>query len=321
LQARLQAWVTARIAAKLGPLLALRDAAEAKTGEQSALIGQARGIAHQLAENFAAWTAPAGAAGKAGSAGAALAPFGVWFGRRTVYLPKLLRPDAAALLTLLWGVWTRKGSAACPARAGLTSFAVDKGWTPRASCRRFCGSGGRAIRFDMLERLEDELEQALSAAPMPRTLLTKLVSLLGSSKEEARRCWRSGLAHVDGADAKPVWRRQGKAAPQEKAHKPSRRPIPIHHSRAWLRYASDEPSRQMAVPRPLLSHAALAQAATRRPSPAQWREGRQARPCAEAGDVLTLGKGGQVIAVRVLALAERRGPARKRKALYEVWIS
>ena len=36
------------------------------------------------------------------------------------------------------------------------------------------------------------------------------------------------------------------------------------------------------------------------------------------GDVLTLGKGGQVLAVRVLALAERRGPAAEARALYEV---
>ena len=36
------------------------------------------------------------------------------------------------------------------------------------------------------------------------------------------------------------------------------------------------------------------------------------------GDVLTLGKGGQVIAVRVLALAERRGPAPEARTLYEV---
>ena len=36
------------------------------------------------------------------------------------------------------------------------------------------------------------------------------------------------------------------------------------------------------------------------------------------GDVLTLGKGGQVIAVRVLALAERRGPAPEARNLYEV---
>jgi len=38
----------------------------------------------------------------------------------------------------------------------------------------------------------------------------------------------------------------------------------------------------------------------------------------KTGDVLTLGKGNQVIAVRVLALAEKRGPAKEAKALYEV---
>jgi ribosome-associated heat shock protein Hsp15 len=36
------------------------------------------------------------------------------------------------------------------------------------------------------------------------------------------------------------------------------------------------------------------------------------------GDVVTLGKGAQVVAVRVLALAERRGPATEAHALYEV---
>jgi hypothetical protein len=46
--------LAARITARLGPLLALRDAADAKTGSQSALPGEARGIAHSLAENFAA---------------------------------------------------------------------------------------------------------------------------------------------------------------------------------------------------------------------------------------------------------------------------
>ena len=35
-------------------------------------------------------------------------------------------------------------------------------------------------------------------------------------------------------------------------------------------------------------------------------------------DVLTLGKGSQVLAVRVLALAERRGPASEARTLYEV---
>ena len=36
------------------------------------------------------------------------------------------------------------------------------------------------------------------------------------------------------------------------------------------------------------------------------------------GDVLTLGRGGQVIAVRVLALAEKRGPATQARTLYEL---
>ena len=36
------------------------------------------------------------------------------------------------------------------------------------------------------------------------------------------------------------------------------------------------------------------------------------------GDVLTLGRGAQIMAVRVLALAERRGPASEARNLYEI---
>lgn len=36
------------------------------------------------------------------------------------------------------------------------------------------------------------------------------------------------------------------------------------------------------------------------------------------GDVLTLGRGGQVMALKVLALAERRGPASMARMLYEI---
>ena len=38
----------------------------------------------------------------------------------------------------------------------------------------------------------------------------------------------------------------------------------------------------------------------------------------KAGDILTLCKGAEIIAVRVLALAERRGPATEARTLYEV---
>ncbi len=36
------------------------------------------------------------------------------------------------------------------------------------------------------------------------------------------------------------------------------------------------------------------------------------------GDVLTLGAGGQILAIRILGLAERRGPAPSARALYEI---
>jgi len=232
LQARLQTWMAARIATRLGPLLALRDAAEARTGTESALPGQARGIAHQLAENFAALDRAAlPLPDKLGPQIRALRPFGVWFGRRTVYLPKLLRPDAAALLTLLWGVWTRKDAPPAPPAPGLTSFAVDKGFdTASLHAAGFAVIAGRAIRFDMLERLEDELEQALSSGTDAETLLTKLVSLLGSGKEEAVGVLNAlGWQAVEVAGAKPVWRRivqKPRRPDRAKPHKPEPPPDP-----------------------------------------------------------------------------------------------
>ena len=36
------------------------------------------------------------------------------------------------------------------------------------------------------------------------------------------------------------------------------------------------------------------------------------------GDVLTLGRGGEIVALKVLALAEHRGPAREAQRLYEI---
>jgi ribosome-associated heat shock protein Hsp15 len=36
------------------------------------------------------------------------------------------------------------------------------------------------------------------------------------------------------------------------------------------------------------------------------------------GDVLTLGRGGQILAIRILGLAGRRGPAPSAQALYEI---
>ena len=235
LKQRLESWMTARIAARLGPLLALREAAEARTGTAGALPGEARGIAHQLAENFGALERAAlkeQLPEKLGPQIRALRPFGVWFGRRSVYLPKLLRPDAAALLTLLWGVWTRQDAPPAPPAPGLTSFALDKGAdTAPLHAAGFAVFGGRAIRFDMLERLEDELEKALSSGTDAETLLTRIVSLLGAGKDEARDVLAAlGWTSVEVAGARPVWRRaRPKPAPRAQPKKP-RKPPPDPNS-------------------------------------------------------------------------------------------
>jgi ATP-dependent RNA helicase SUPV3L1/SUV3 len=232
LKARLETWIAARIAARLGPLLALSEASQAKTGTSTALPGEARGIAHQLVENFASLdraTLKHALPEKLGPQIRVLRPFGVWFGRRAVYLPKLLRPDAAALLTLLWGVWHKKESPPAPPAPGLTSFACDKGCdTAALQPAGFAVFAGRAIRFDMLERLEDELEQALASGGDAESLLTKIVSLLGASREEARDVLAAlGWREVDVADAKPVWRRskeKSRGTRQEKRPEPPPNP-------------------------------------------------------------------------------------------------
>ena len=180
----------------------------------------------------------------------------------------------------------------------------------------------RAIRFDMLERLEDELENALSSGAEAETLLTKLVSLLGSSKEEARAVlsalgWRS----VEVAGANPVWRRtSGKAAPhgagaQTRAAAKSSLALcglgrvthPMSRLDKWLFHA------RFYRTRPLAQAAATA-GRVRLNGVKVDRPGHALKP----GDVLTLGKGGQVIAVKVLALAEKRGPAAEARSLYQV---
>jgi ATP-dependent RNA helicase SUPV3L1/SUV3 len=209
IQTRLETFLQTRIAARLEPLLALAKATEARAGSQTALPGFARGLAHQLTENFG-WLRRDGLdlPDKLGPILRALKPFGVWFGRRTVYLPRLLRPDAASLLALLWGVWTRQAQLPGPPAPGLTSFA--QGAEPEAflNAAGFALIAGRAIRYDMLERLEDELEKTAAQGTGADAALPKLVSLLGAGNEEAKTVLAAlGWRAVAQGDAPAQWRK------------------------------------------------------------------------------------------------------------------
>jgi ATP-dependent RNA helicase SUPV3L1/SUV3 len=217
-QARLEQFIATRIGARLEPLLALARAAEAKAGSMTALPSYARGLAHQLAQNFGSLDRdPLDLPEKLGPILRALKPFGVWLGRRSLYLPRLLRPDAASLLALLWGVWTKQQNLVGPPAPGLTSFArhaEPEAFLQAAGFRVFAG---RAIRLDMLERLEDELDKAATAGLGAEAMLPRVTSLLGCGNDEARAVLAAlGWRIVTAANAPAVWRKP----------RPRRRPRP-----------------------------------------------------------------------------------------------
>jgi ATP-dependent RNA helicase SUPV3L1/SUV3 len=216
IQRRLEEWLAARIAAKLEPLRTLQAGVDAKAGTADAMQAAARGIAHQLCENFGSLeTANVTLPADPRALLRALRSYGVWFGRRSIYLTKLLRPDAAALLALLWGVWTKLENVPALPRPGLTSFVNDtdapEGFFAAAGFRVV---SGRAIRLDMLERLEDGLEKGVLDGATAEALMPKLVSLLGCGNDELREILAElGWHEANVADGHSVWRRDGKREP------------------------------------------------------------------------------------------------------------
>jgi ATP-dependent RNA helicase SUPV3L1/SUV3 len=183
---RLTEWTDARIKTRITPLLALRAAADAKAGREGALPSHARGIAHQLCENFGSLErSQATVPDDLRPLILSLKQYGVWFGRRTIYLPKLLRPDSASALALLWGLWSGRENLPAPPHPGITSFDADPIFeTGFLSAGGFRIVGGRAIRFDMLERLEDELEKGANDGISAELLISRLVSFLGCSNQK-----------------------------------------------------------------------------------------------------------------------------------------
>jgi ATP-dependent RNA helicase SUPV3L1/SUV3 len=144
----------------------------------------------------------------------------------------MLRPDAASLLGLLWGVWHARDKLPIPPQAGLTSFAND-GNMPAGflAASGFRTVGKRAIRLDMLERLEEELEKGAAAGANAESLLPKLVSLIGSGNDELKEVLATmGWHIVDVADSgngvTHVWRKDLPNPPQGKKrhHRPPRKP-------------------------------------------------------------------------------------------------
>src|SRR5262249_46703644 len=143
--------------------------------------------------------------------------FGVRSGRHALYLPRMIRPASAALASLLWAVHHRLAQVPSPPAPGLTSFALDAEDTPipdgflRAAFFRKLGM--RAVRLDILERVEDILAEGSRSADETSAAI---VSLLGSTNEDAHELivalgWKQET-RGSGENAKTVWQRvrQGK---------------------------------------------------------------------------------------------------------------
>ena len=214
IQARLDAWLADHIGTRLEPLLALQRAVDAKPGTANALPAEARGLAHQLLENFGSlFRSMVNLPDDIRTLIRSLKVFGVWFGRQSIYLPKMLRPDAASLLALLWSIWNRLEKLPPPPQPGLTSFANDGNLpAPFLAAAGFRATGHRAIRLDILDRLEEELEKGATAGTRAEVLLPKLVSLLGCSNDELKDVlvhlnWREVEVADAGQGAMKVWRK------------------------------------------------------------------------------------------------------------------
>jgi len=232
IEVRLDTWLRARLSQRLAPLFALRRGIEAKAGSADSIPASARGAAHRLLENFGSLPrTELDARTDLRTLIRTLKGYGVWIGRRNLYLPQLLRPDAANLLALLWAIWSKSEQIPSPPPRGVTSFEIDPAF-PAGFCRAagFAPVAGRAIRFDILEKIEHQLDAATQAGTSVDEMRPKLVSFLGSSNEALGKIletlgWRA--VEVNEGSASHVFRAH--AVPKRKGSK-SR--TPTHAARA-----------------------------------------------------------------------------------------
>jgi len=191
--ARLEDWVRDHIGTVLEPLVALKHAADARTSswDKGGLPASARGLAFQLAENLGQLDARADELSPdIRDAAHGLKRFGVRIGRRALFLPRLIRPASSALAALLWAVHARLVQVPSPPAPGLTSFAMEKGEDKGVADKFLAAAffrkvGGRAIRLDILERIEETLIDASRLQRPAEEASARILSLLGSTNEDA----------------------------------------------------------------------------------------------------------------------------------------
>ncbi|QPC85938.1 helicase [Mesorhizobium sp. NBSH29] len=161
---RAERFVGFQIESLLKPLVDLRDAEQ--------LAGTARGIAFRLVENFGLINRRDIADEVKAldqDARGALRRLGVRFGAYHIFVPALLKPGPAGLVTLLWALKhdgkdkAGFGDVVHSLAAGRTSVVIDATYDPTFyRLAGFRNLGRRAVRVDILERLADLIRPALA---------------------------------------------------------------------------------------------------------------------------------------------------------------
>ena len=196
--ARVERFVNHQIASVLKPLDDLSRAED--------LEGLAKGLAFQLVENLGVlFRRDVAEDVKAldQEARGSLRRYGVRFGAYHIFMPALLKPAPAELITMLWALkndgFDRPGYGDLIAMlaAGRTSIVTDPAFERsfyKLAGFRFLGK--RAVRIDILERLSDLIRPALQwtpgKAPRPEggydgrrfTTTPAMLSILGATQDD-----------------------------------------------------------------------------------------------------------------------------------------
>ena len=123
-----------------------------------------------------------------GTARADLRGAGIRFGEYYVFMPDLIKPAAANLLSLLVAFGEGGDSKPYIPFAGITSVKMEEGYSEAAfNAAGYSGRGSRILRVDILNRLGDLIRQAKKEAGGPRfKIAMEMMALLGTSYEGAQ---------------------------------------------------------------------------------------------------------------------------------------
>jgi len=225
-RARLERWLKDHIAARMKPLFALSAA--------QALSGAGRGLAFQLVEGLGVLPRQPVAdmvERLEREDRKALTGLGVRLGVSHLYLTALAKPAAVTLRGLLWAV--SKGHPLPvpippPGRVSVEVPPVKEGGAPPGFWEAigYPLAGGRALRVDMLDRLETELLTASRAnAPIREVALGQRVGL--SAEELGAVLAGLGYVRAEGEDGAVTWKRKRPQGNRQRREKPTNEDHPF----------------------------------------------------------------------------------------------